>query len=212
MGQFMFAGLLLADLKAKDHVELEVYPRDPQVHVAFELAGQGKIPKDVLRQLSVHKSVVYAHFPADFPAQRGRILHFVGALERAGGIAVKVESCGVAHTWDRWNQLLSGTTFDCYCAVVTLIGDEHVYYSCGMHHYGLPDCEVTRSLPPSAAADLMNRFNFWRVAEQPVLQDGETFSMSEGSPRYSLSLWPDRRHEPTHPFHNPQGVWHLSGA
>jgi hypothetical protein len=211
-GRYMFAGLVLADIAAKDHVLLEIHPADPHMSEAFRLAGQGKLPPELLLSLERHKSVAYLHFSADLMSQRERVLSFSQVVRSAGDIAVKVESAGVAHTWERWTGLLEGTPFERYCAVVTLIGDEQFYYSCGMHHFGLPECEVPRSLKPAEAADLMNRFNFWQVVEDPTLTDGHTFSVARDSPHFVLGRKQDMRHEPGHPFFNPHGIWHLDEA
>src|SRR5262249_53529116 len=139
-------------------------------------------------------------------------LKFGTVLRRAGGIAVKVESAGIAHTWERWSELLTGTPFDLYCAVVVLVADEEQYYSCGMHHFLLPECAVPRSMPLADAAELMNQFNFWRMVETPAVADGHTFSLTASSPRFRMTLEPDRRHESDDPFHNEHGVWNLRDA
>jgi hypothetical protein len=211
-GRYMFAGMILADVHARDHISLEFYAVDPQLPRAFEIAGQGKIPPEILRQIGQHSSVVYLLFPLDLPDQRERLLKFSQVVQRVGGIAVKVESSGVAHTWERWSTLLSGNPFDLYCAVVVLLGDEDVYYSCGMHHFGLPECALPRSVPIDKAAELMNQFNFWQIMERPKLGFGHTFSLSADSPHYRLTLVQDSRHSSDELFHNPHGIWHLDPA
>jgi hypothetical protein len=118
----------------------------------------------------------------------------------------------VAHSWERWFALLSGTPFDHYCSAVVLIGDTDYYYSCGMHHFGFPDCEVSRSIPIGEAADLMNRFNFWQIVERPKLSPGHTFSVDANAPRFRLSLGQDTRHGAEHLFHNSMGVWRLNAT
>ena len=81
-----------------------------------------------------------------------------------------------------------------------------------MHHFGLPECAVPRSIPIGEAADLMNRFNYWQIAEAPSLQTGHTFSLSENDPRFRLALEPDSHHSDDHPFFNQHGIWHLTAA
>ena len=213
-GRYVFLGALIADLEAKDHATLEFCPTDANVPRAFEIAGQGKLPKEILARLRDHTSVVYLHFPLNFSEQRERMLKFTRVLREVGGIAVKVESAGVAHTWERWFALLSGASFDHYTAFVVLIGDKDYYYSCGMHHFGLPECEVPRELPVREAAELMNRFNFWRIAEQPKILTRHTFSVAPAAPRFRLSLEQDTRHEAEDLFlfRNPHGLWRLSIA
>ena len=211
-GRYMFAGMILADVEAKDHLPLEFCPADPHMPGAFEIAGQGKIPAEILARISDHTSVVYLHFPLDLLDQRERVLKYTQIIQRLGGIAIKIESAGVAHSWERWFTLLSGSPFDVYCSAVVLIGDHDYYYSCGMHHFGLPECEVPRSIPVIKATDLMNRFNFWQLVERPKLAPGHTFSLTETAPRFRLSLQTDARHDNEDLFHNPHGVWRLNTA
>jgi hypothetical protein len=209
-GRYMFAGMVLADMDAKDHVPLEFCPADSHIPKAFEIAGQGKVPPEILARLREHTAVVYLHFPLDLPNQRERVLKFTQIIQGLGGIAVKVESAGVAHSWERWSALLSGTPFDLYCSGVVLIGDQKHYYSCGMHHFGLPECEAPRSIPVDEAADLMNEFNFWQIAERPKLAAGHTFSLNPTAPHFRLSLEQDTRHTKEDLFYNPHGIWRLN--
>ncbi len=166
--RYTFMMDMLTDLTEQDHVTIDVCARDPNLMKAFRIGGQGKVPAEVLQQIEGHESVVYLHFPLDLTGQRERILKYTRIIQALGGMAVKVESAGVAHTWERWYEMLSGTPFDLYCSAVVLVGDEEHYYSCGMHHFGLPDCEVPRALPGEEAADLINRFNFWQIVEAPA--------------------------------------------
>jgi hypothetical protein len=211
-GRYMFAGAILADLHEKDHVALELHPQDPDIPRAFGLAGQGRLEGGVLRSLEAHQSVAYLRFAPNLMRERDRVLRFCQVLQAAGGLAVKVESAGVAHSWERWRTLLSGSTFDQYTAVVTLVADADWFYSCGMHNLALADCEVPVSLGTQAGAELMNVFNHWRVAESPVLEDGHTFSLAADAPRYRVRVVPDSRHEPGDPFFNPHGLWRLLAA
>ena len=208
----MFAGGILADVTGKDHIPLVFTPADPDMGTAFEIAGQGRLSDETLAKVKEHKSVVYLHFPLDIRAQRERLIKFTKLLQRLGGLAVKVESAGSAHSWGRWFNLLNGSLFDLYCSAVVLVGGTDHFYSCGMHHFGLPECAVPTSVDIGEAANLMNRFNFWQIDEIPTLKSGHTFSLSEDSPRYRLTLQSDNKHEADDVFFNPNGVWYLSAA
>jgi hypothetical protein len=209
-GAFIFAGGILAHPSGKDHVPLEFCDPYSEMREAFRIAGQSRLSQPTLEAIHAHRSIAYLHFPMDWLEQRERRKKFTGVLRRAGGLAVKVESSGVAHEWDRWFSLLSGSTFDAYCSAVTLIGDSERYYSCGMHHFGLPECSLPRSIAIGEAADLMNRFNMYRIVERPQFASGHTFSLDADSPHYRLALSPDSRHDADDLFHNPHGVWNLS--
>jgi len=212
MGRYMFAGGVLMDVQGKDHIPLAFGEPDPSIPKAFEIAGQGRFTQEVLARIKAHTSVVYLHFPLDLIGQRERMLKFTGIIRDLGGIAVKVESCGIAHTMERWNDLLSGNLFEAYCAGVVLVRDDTYFYSCGMHHFGLPECEVSSTTPIEEATHLMNQFNFWQIHDKPKLSPGETFSLTETAPRFRLSLAPDPRSDKDDLFHNPHGVWRLTSA
>lgn len=212
-GEFMFAGNILANPKAKDHIAVELYEAEPHMGEAFEYAGQGKLKQDTIKAIAEHKTTAYLHFPLDVSGEQARLKMFTAVIRQIGGVALKIESSGTALEWEVWDEILDSTNpFDLYRGFVTLIGDEGSYYSCGMHHFGLPESQVPRSLDVREAADLLNRFNYYRMVENPEFKDGHTFSLSEERPWYRLSLLPDQRHESVDLFHNPYGVWDMEPA
>ncbi|MDR1647886.1 MAG: DUF4261 domain-containing protein [Zoogloeaceae bacterium] len=211
-GEFMFAMGILAHTKDKDHVSLDFCEPYVEMMEAFRIAGQGRLDESTLDAIQEHQGVAYLHFPMGWLEQRERLMKFTQVLRRAGGLAVKVESAGVAHEWDRWFSLLSGSVFDAYCSTVVLVGDSDRYYSCGMHHFELPECSLPRSIDIREAADLMNRFNVYQIAENPRLATGHTFGLTPDSPHYRLALSPDSRHNIDDLFHNPHGVWQFTLA
>ena len=207
-GKFMWLGLILMNPREKDHVTTELYEADPQMRDAFKYAAQGKLSEKTLDDIANHLSTLYLHFPLAISGQQERLKRFTGVVKEVGGIAVKIETSGVAHNWETWEEILnSDNPFDLYRGFVTLAADEDCYYSCGMHHFSLPEIQVPRSLEIAEAADLMNRFNYYQIVEKPPLSSGHTFSLTPDSPRYRLNLLEDRRHEPEHLFHNSYGVW-----
>ena len=205
----MFAGNILADTKQQDHVPLEFYGPDARMGKSFETAGQGRLPQDCLEQIRQHTSVVYLHFPINLQEQRERVGKFTEAIRWAGGIAVKLESAGIAHTWETWLARLRGSMFDLYCCAIVLVGDKSSFYTCGMHHFGLPECEVPNDMGTAKGADLINRFNFWRITERPTLKSGQTFGLAADQPHFQLELRSDARHEAEDLFHNSHGIWFL---
>jgi hypothetical protein len=209
-GEFIFAGAILASPRGNDHVPLDFVPYDSQMRNAFEIAGHGKLSTALLDQISRHGGVAYVHFPIGIIGQKERVARFTEVLKLSGGLAVKVESAGVAHEWNHWLAALrSENPFDLYRTFVVLVGDSQHYYSCGMHHFGLPDVEVERSLEISQAADLMNRFNYWQIVEEPKIAAGHTFSITADAPRCRIAQKNDSRHDPADLFHNPHGLWSL---
>jgi hypothetical protein len=110
--KFMFAGMLLLDVQTKKTCELEVYEYDPNLIRSFEIAGQGNIPEEVLQQISQHKYTIYA-IAAKASIETATWMLKVGAgMIEIGGLAIKVESAGLAHTAENWIALnKDGTPF-----------------------------------------------------------------------------------------------------
>ena len=210
---FLFAGLVLMDTATKQGCTLEVYDHHPQLHEAFRIAGGGRIADAELAAIAKHRHTLYC-VSSDASIETARqMLRFGSALLRAGGLAVKIESSGAAHSATRWKRLAdSNELFDLYTAFVTLIGGADWFYSCGMHVFGLPDAEVPRELNVGDATHLLNVFNYYLLAESPSLSDGHTFSVGAGAPRFRLRKTACDTYEVKHAFHNPFGMWRLTSA
>ena len=209
-GKFMFAGGILACPSAKDHVPLDYEPHTPEMEEAFRCAGQGKLSEETLQAISQHRGVAYLHFPLEFIAQRDRMKTFTSLLRDCGGIGIKNESSGIAHEWDRWFELIeSDNLFDAYCACIVLVADEDVFYSCGMHHFNLPEVQISRDFEIQEAAKFINDFNLYQMIEEPKIAAGHTFSLTPDGPKFRIGHVADERHDPEDLFHNPAGVWSL---
>lgn len=210
-GEFMFAAGILAHPKGGDHVEVDFCDGEEQIVAAFSFGGQGKLSQATLDDLERHKSIAYLYFPNDIVSQKSRIANFTEVLSLCGGISVKLETSGIAHEWKRWFELLRSTNhFDQYCASVVLVGGENHFYSCGMHNFGLPDSQISNEGDASAAAEILNQFNYWQIIDKPVLESGHTFSLTPDSQYYRLSITGDNRHREDDLFHNSNGLWELS--
>jgi hypothetical protein len=213
VGQYLYAGLILADVTAKENITAEWYPKDANVDMrgAFEIAGGGKLSEETLNLIQNYESVVYLRFPLPVTLQATSIVKFSQLLKSLGGYAVKVESSGVAHEWASWETLLaSQDPFDWYVALVTLIGNSSFYYSCGMHHFDEAEAEIPSSFPPAEGARLLNNFNLYRLTENPNLDNGHTLSLGQNSRNFEMQLHADANHEEDDLFYNPHGVWRLT--
>ena len=209
-GGFIFAGMVLMNTQTKKSHTLEVEEHNSQLQEAFRIAGGGHISPETLVAIGKHQFTLYVLSAGASVGEAKDMIKVGEALLGSGGLAVKVESSGVAHSAERWRAMTnSEDLFDLYTAFVTLIGGTDCFYSCGMHNFGLPDCTVSTGIAANEAASLMNRFNYYQVAESPNLQSGQTFSVDAASPHYKLTMESDTNYEEEHPFHNPFGVWHL---
>jgi|SRR5579859_1126354 len=209
-GDFLFAGSMLANSGNQDRVPVDYYPYDAHIRKAFAIGAQGRLEEELLEQIDHHGGVVYLHFPIPITSERKRITVFTDVIRRCGGLAVKIESTGIADTWDHWfSALRSGGPLELYRTFVMIVSSSNYYYSCGMHLFGFPDVEVNRLMGVKEATDLIDRFNYWQIVEQPEIASGHTFSINATTPRYQITLRNDDRHPIGDLFHNKNGLWSL---
>ena len=207
-----FAGATFFEQSTRTICEFVFYEHDSDLRNTVEIAGQGLFSAAELDAVAAHDSTAWLLFDTPGFETARTAARFARVLLEAGGIAVKVDSAGVAHTKQRWLELsASSEPFDIYTLFVVLVdaGDGQAY-SCGMHNFGLPDAAVPSALGNEECARLLNVFNMYRLVENPVLKTGETFSVEADSPRFRLKHGPYiDGYEPDTPLYNPHGLWSL---
>jgi hypothetical protein len=131
-------------------------------------------------------------------------------LLQIGGVAVKLESTGIFHDKDRWLACSNvDDVFEIYSLFVTLIEGDDYYYSCGMHNFGKADVAIFLTEERSLAVYVMNVFNYYRLTESPILQDGHTFQPDITCPKYQIEWMEDQENNQDSYQHNPHGRWYL---
>jgi len=207
---YMFAGLVFVEQSTRTSCEFDFAGHDPELRGAVEIAGQGKFSAAELDEVARHASTAWLIFDDPGHDTARTAARFARALLEAGGMAVKVDSAGLAHTRERWLRgWNSDDPWDIYSLFVVLVGDEGRFFSCGMHNFALPDAAVPDSLGAEEGARLLNLFNLYRLVESPVLNSGETFSLEADSPRFRLTHEPYVDGYEGTPMHNPHGLWSL---
>jgi hypothetical protein len=207
---YLMAGYILHNAKKDIGFQVEVYEYDPNLKEAFSYASRDSFDGSLLDEIGQHTYTVYVIANVtDFDGLK-EVVDVGAALIKAGGLAVKVETSGIAHTKDGWDQLVKNKEyFPIYSHFVTLIGDEESFSSCGMKAFGFPDVVTPSSIPPEAAADLLNNFNLYNLVEKPTFKSGETFSLGEESAIYRIQYINDFRYEEDDVFFNPFGLLDL---
>lgn len=207
---YIFAGFTLMDTTTQDVSFVEMQDYDPRLVDVFETLGDSSITDQELEKIAQHRSTLWV-LSSDVSIEQARRMMNVGrTLLKAGGLAVKVESSGVAHSAKRWQEFAaSDDLLQMYCAYVSLVEGDEYFYSCGMHNFGLPDVSVDRNAGIADATRLLNQFNSYQLEDLPQLDEGDYFSLDEHSPRYKLTFEACEVFEPEHPFYNPFGRWHL---
>lgn len=210
---YLFAGTVLIKIGSEGGFTLEVYEHDPNLKKAFSFAGRGRLTEEDLEAIGAHTFTLYLVAPGGSVEAARNSLHAANGLLKAGGLAVKIESSGTAHSAGQWAEFCTlDNVGNLLKAFVTYIRGKGLFYSCGMHNLGYPDAVVEVEIQPDDAAKLLHAFVGYLLAENPTLNDGETFSIDADAPRYRLSREPCTMFEADNLFHNPFGVWKLMPA
>lgn len=191
----------------KDPVLVEWVANDGAFDRAFSF---GTVGPDILAQLSAAPGALVLHWPEDLRTARAQILDAVAALRDAGAIAVRLEQSKLGWDVARWLELFSDDhPWAWHRGAVAMMSGDGTLQSCGMHAFSLPDVRVELHGDPAAAQELATIFNVYRLAEDPELRSGHTFTPDASTPRRRVERWPDTEYPEGHPCHNPYGVWHL---
>jgi hypothetical protein len=211
-GGYLFAGMILMEVATQDAFKLEIYDHDSRMRHAFEVAGGGRFSEAELDAVGQHTYTLYAIGEGGSPKAAWKVMRAAGGLIRAGGLGAKVESAGVAHraeVWDEW----AGSNFrpNLYHAFVVQVHGETGYFSCGMHNLGYRDVVVgPNDASPGDAHKLIHGFQMYELFQAPELRSGHTFSLDADAPRYRITAEACETYPPGDLFHNPYGMWRLT--
>ncbi|MFG6485667.1 hypothetical protein ACG04R_03225 [Roseateles sp. BYS78W] len=205
---YLYAGQILMHAPTRQAFELEFHAHDPRMADAFRAAGPHWRDTPAMNAIGQHASVVYLIGPGGFRGDAHALMLAAAALLDAGGLGVKVESSGVAHSPDDWRALCTDIhLFSAHRAYVLYITGPQVY-SCGMHNLGLRDA-IIENAGTAAAVELLRVFTRYLVIESPTLLAGQTFSTENGAPVYRLHDDPGPDHGDNSLYTNPWGSWRL---
>lgn len=174
---------------------------------AFHAAGSHWRDTVEMTAIGQHKSVVYL---TDEGGSRSRIEALMGAaaaLIKAGGLGVKVESSGLAHSPDQWLDFSANThLLSAYRAFVVTVGGE-APYTCGMQNFGMKDVRMPAGIPN--AAKLASLFTWYLFSEEPDILPGHTFSAAPDAPKYIVEEATPIAYQSGSLFTNEFGTWQL---
>lgn len=212
-GDYLYAGVAMMNKETREAVTVQFEEPNPNLGKAFAIAGRSWLDEATFTEIDRHSSCVYLITKGGSEETAKKMMLAAAALLKCGGIAIKIESTGIAHPakkWEEWSADPELPTL--FRAYVTYIGSGDVFYSCGMHNLGYPDCVVQAEIEPQTAAELIDAFLRYLLFDDPELESGQTFSVKAEAPRYKIEHQACTMFEPDHLFHNPYGVWKLTPA
>ncbi len=207
-GRYLCAGGMLVDLQSKSAFNYTFEIADKRMAQAFRAAGP-QLVESVLSQIERHRSVLYLiSFELNSDGANA-LMRAAAAVLDVGGLAIKVETAGLAHSAAQWQEFCGAQhQHSAHQAFVVYVSGANSY-SCGMHNLGLFDAQLNvEEVWQTGAIELLRAFNWYQISEAPQLQTGQSFTTQETGPIYHLaSVQP--RFTPTDPFYNPFGTWQL---
>lgn len=176
-----------------------------------KFAKQDKISRHTLGKVERCRQIVYLT-STEVGYQTCLMMNkFAQVFLNIGGVAVNIESSEIAHESSFWlDRYDSPDIFDIYSLYVGLVEGNSSYFSCGMHNFGKADVSIPLNEDIGLAIYVMNVFNYYRLTESPILQDGHTFRPDIESPTYQLQLVEDDEYEASSLQYNSLGRWHLN--
>jgi len=205
---YLFAGRVLMNMQTKHSFELQHEARDDRMMSAFLSAGPHWSRTPEMALIQKHESVVYLIGHGGSRENAEALMLAARALLDAGGLGVKVESSGIAHSPSAWRSLCAEQyLFSAFRAYVLFITGTDVY-SCGMHNLGLRDA-VVENHGTDESVELLRVFTRYMFTEEPTIRSGQTFSAAAEEPRFRIKDDPGIDYGDNELFVNPYGTWRL---
>ena len=181
---------------------------DSQLAAAFRWGRSGALDAELLKRIAACTCAALVECGFRLDESPREVAQLGRAVRDAGGLAVRMEASGAASGWEPWlEHLESGDPSRLStCAVLLVQDDDGVMFTCGMHHFDLPDAQL-RTEEPSDAMSWLDAFCGYQLVEKPTLLSGHTFHPSADVSRRTLERWPDHRHQQNDGRYNPFGLW-----
>ena len=208
-GAISLIGDKLTETQSKTVFELQVEAHDPRMAAAFRAVGPHWADTDVMQQIEQHTLVTYLIGRGGSHGRAVALMLAAAALVKAGGVGVKIESSGIAHSPQAWLKFVDERhLFSAHEAFVVFVTDEDIY-TCGMHSFGLRDAVIAIG-EADDPVELLRVFTWYLFTETPAIRPGQTFSVAAGQPRYRVSEEECTQYESGELFKNQHGMWRLS--
>lgn len=211
-GEYIYAGMVLMAVKSKLAFTVEVNERDERLYEAFSWAGKFTgISEETLQEIQQHQHIVYLIAETGSYEGAEAIARAAGALLKAGGLGVKVETAGKAFDKDTWltylDEFETSHLFEMF-VVDSLSQRKGEFFSCGMHNLGLKDT-IVNVADPREAIHLIRVFSYYQIVDNPTIIAKQTFTPTLESPKYVITDEDCQPYKGDEVFGNPFGMWRL---
>ncbi|MBX7225460.1 MAG: hypothetical protein K1X55_05480 [Chitinophagales bacterium] len=212
MNEYIFAGMILLNLKTNEGFKLEICERDDRMKESYRWAGMvNQISDEFLNEIDKHNYVIYLSAETGNTESAKSIAEAGKSILKSGGLGIKVETTGKAFTKDHWFELLNdfeeANLYQMF--VLDSISDGNgKTYSCGMHNLGLRD-SIVYNEEFQDSVSLISIFGYYQLIDKPEIKSNQTFSTEIGVPIFVISEEINQPNKGDELFENPYGMWKL---
>lgn len=212
-GEYVAAGQIIMHVNSKRAYQIEFCEKDFRMQISFAFAGKDTgITKELIAEIENHNHVIYLSGDTGSLETAKHIAFAAGAILKAGGIGIKIETAGKAFEKEKWLGFLEGfeqAMLYHMFVVDSITNPLGEVYSCGMQNLGFKDT-IVGGEEPQKSVDLIRHFGYYQIVEKPAIQAKETFSLDEQSPKFRVTEETDQPNIGDELFENPFGMWRLS--
>jgi hypothetical protein len=214
-GRYILQGNTLTHMVTRRSIPFGVQLHDDRLAGEFERCGQGRIPRKNLTELERHVCVLTLLVQGGSVESAREMMQAATAVLQAGGMAVKVDSAGIAHGHADWLKLAADKQpGGLYWAFVATDHDDASgqTYTCGMHHLGLRDAITDIADMPARERQFhLNNFNGYVYQSGATIGNGDPLGDENAA---MFRVWQESC--TIHPAgtlrHNPYGMWRIKRA
>lgn len=211
-GGYTFMGPFLGNVKTESVFEVYMEGHDENMKEAFKCAATSKFEDSLFEEIGEHTATVYIISKKVGQDVARELVHAVSDILKAGGLAVKIETTGVAHTKETWLKMQAeiknpeNEVPQLHGHFLTLTNYGDFFYTFGMKTFGLPDVAVPSKVLGDEASHVLQNLSFYLLNQHPEIHSGETYSAGIEAPFYVMEIKEDERYEKEDSFHNPFGI------
>lgn len=195
----------------EEFFEVDISEPNPYIAEFMDINGNGLFDIEDIEKIKTHKSIIYLISEGGSLERVQCLMKAASAVLSAGGIAVNVESSGRACTKEAWIDATNSKDITkLFSAFIQMSREGDTFYTTGMQNFGLRDIKTSiKGMSGREITTLFRVFCLYNLDENPIINDGETFSIDSSGPIYLLEQENCTMFEEDDPFYNPYGVWNL---
>lgn len=207
-GRYRLVGNEIINVDTEESFGVKLYDFGPNKDESYKLTGNDTFSAEDLTGIRGSNLTVVFRMKLESLAGVWATVKAVKGVLDAGGLAVKIETTGIAYTKDAWYRLsASRDHMELVNHFVIAVQGEGYLSTYGMCTFELPDVQVDYTgTNVEEVSQTLTEFNLYQMRERRVFGDGNTFRATAESKGYVVTHVVDDRHGEDTMYYNPYGL------